>query len=70
MPFQLSAMQVANRAKGKLGGIARAAKLTAERRIEIATKAGTATKDAYGVGLYSHIGKYRKVVGRNRKPVN
>lgn len=69
MPYQPSPMQAANRVKARLGGLARAQKLTAERRTEIAIKAGNATKDAYGVGLYAHIGKMRKTVGRNRKPV-
>jgi hypothetical protein len=68
--YQPSAKQLAAQANGRLGGLARARKLTAEQRSLIAAKAGTATKDAYGIDLYSHIGKFRKVVGRNRKPVN
>jgi hypothetical protein len=67
--YQPSAMQIANRKKARLGGLARARKLSAARRSEIAQKAGNATKDAYGVDLYSYIGKLRKNVGRTRKPV-
>ena len=63
-------MQLAARANGAKGGQARARKLTAARRSEIATKGGNATKDAYAVDFYSHIGTRRKVVGRYRKPVS
>jgi hypothetical protein len=70
MTYQPTAMQLAARANGMKGGLARARNLSATQRSEIATRGGNATKDAYGVDLYSHIGKLRKVVGRNRKPVN
>lgn len=61
-------MQLASRRNGAKGGLARAKKLSAARRSEIAQKAGTATKDIYGVDLYSHIGRMRKTVGRYKKP--
>jgi len=57
MATQPTASQLANRVNGRLGGLARAKKLTAKRRKEIATKAGNATKTAYGIGIYGHISK-------------
>lgn len=57
MATQPTPMQLAARANARLGGLARAKKLTAKRRKEIATKAGNATKDAYALGFYSHISK-------------
>lgn len=70
MSSQPTPMQVAARRNGSLGGIARAKKLSAAKRSEIARKAGTACSDAYGSDLYRHLGTLRKVVGRNRTPVN
>lgn len=69
MAAQPTPMQLAARANGAKGGLARARNLSAARRKEIAQKAGQATLDNYGTGFFSHASKQRKVVGRNRKPV-
>lgn len=62
--MQPTPRQAAARINGAKGGLARARNLTAARRKEIASKAGTATKDAYGAGFFSHVSKQRKVFSR------
>jgi hypothetical protein len=58
--YQPSARTLASRMNGRKGGIARAAKLTAEKRKQIASKAGTACRDGYGNEFYSYLHSKKK----------
>lgn len=62
MATQPTPRQLSSRLNGAKGGLARAKNLSAARRKEIASKAGTATKDNYGVGFFSHVSKLRKAI--------
>jgi hypothetical protein len=61
--------EIACRANGRKGGLARAKKLSASRRKEIASKAGMQTIKNHTADYFSFISKKRKVVGRYRTPV-
>lgn len=66
---QPSPRVLACRRNGRLGGLARAKKVTSEKMKEWSSRGGKATFDRYGSGLMSFITKKRKHVGRFRKPV-
>jgi hypothetical protein len=55
--FQPTPRVLANRRNGSLGGIARAAVLSANQRRRIASKGGKATLKLYGTDFFSEIKK-------------
>lgn len=63
---QPSPKVLAARINGAKGGLARAAKLSASRRREIASMGGTKTFETYGESFLSYIGKKKN----RRKQVN
>lgn len=66
---QLTPRQIACRANGRCGGLARAKKLTAAEKRKIASEAGKATHRNHGDDYYAFIARKRKRVGRYSTPV-
>lgn len=61
--------QIACRANGRKGGLARAKNLTDKQLSEIGQKGGKATLDKLGVDFFAFMTGKRKVVGRYRTPI-
>jgi hypothetical protein len=62
--------QIACRANGRKGGLARAKKLTKKEIVAIAIKGGNKLHQKHGDDYYSFIASRRKTVGRYRTPVS
>lgn len=61
--------QLAARANGRKGGIARAERLTAKAMSEIAALGGSTTHKKYGDDYFGFLASRRKRVGRYRTPI-